>query len=79
MDCIYISQLNILQAHSNSIRLAPFSWVSAVMALLTPEQQGQAYWHFNSSLLEDAGFAVSFWEFWLFWWRQRHAFALMQR
>ncbi|CAM2114070.1 unnamed protein product [Caretta caretta] len=69
----------IVPAHSNSIRLAPFSWVSAVMALLTPEQQGRAYWHFNSSLLEDAGFAVSFWEFWLTWWRQKHAFALMQR
>ncbi|CAM2113168.1 unnamed protein product [Caretta caretta] len=35
-----------------------------------------AYWHFNNSLLENVGFVASFWEFWLAWRGQRHAFLL---
>ncbi|CAM2098490.1 unnamed protein product [Caretta caretta] len=71
----------LLQAHSSSIRLAPFSdhHLVAVMASLSLERPGLAYWHFNNSLLEDVGFVASFWEFWLAWREQRHAFPSAQQ
>ncbi|KAG6940501.1 hypothetical protein G0U57_015904, partial [Chelydra serpentina] len=51
----------------------------AVTASLSSERPGPAYWHFNNGLLEDAGFVVSFREFWLTWREQRRAFPSAQR
>ncbi|CAM2118740.1 unnamed protein product [Caretta caretta] len=48
-------------------------------ASLYAERPGPAYWHFNNSLLQDEGFVMSFWEFWLAWRGQRHAFPSAQR
>ncbi|CAM2100050.1 unnamed protein product [Caretta caretta] len=54
----------------------PFSdhHLVTVMASLSSERPGPAYWHFNNSLLEDVGFMVPFREFWLAWRGQRCAF-----
>ncbi|CAM2099897.1 unnamed protein product [Caretta caretta] len=81
LDCIYLSRFHLSRAHSSSIRLAPFSdrHLATVTASLYAERPGPAYWHFNSSLLEDEGFVTSFQEFWLAWRGQRHAFPLAQR
>ncbi|CAM2119976.1 unnamed protein product [Caretta caretta] len=81
LDRIYLSCFHLSQAHSSSIRLAPFSdhHLSTVTASLCVERPGPAYWHFNNSLLEDEGFVMSFQEFWLAWRGQRHAFPLAQR
>ncbi|CAM2105361.1 unnamed protein product [Caretta caretta] len=67
LDCIYLSRFHLSRAHSSSIRLAPFSdhHLATVTASLCAERPGPAYWHFNNSLLEDEGFMMSFWEFWL--------------
>ncbi|CAM5075205.1 unnamed protein product [Natator depressus] len=66
---IYLSHFHLSRAHSSSIRLAPFSdhHLAAMTASLCAERPGPAYWHFNNSLLEDEGFVMSFWEFWLAW------------
>ncbi|CAM4600795.1 unnamed protein product, partial [Lepidochelys olivacea] len=72
LDYIYLSHHHLSWAHSSSVRPAPFS--VAVMAPLTSEMLGQAYWHFNNNLLEDVGFVASFQEFWLAWQEQRCAF-----
>ncbi|CAM2108032.1 unnamed protein product [Caretta caretta] len=53
--------------------------MTTVTASLCVERPGSAYWHFNSSLLEDEGFVTSFWEFWLAWRGQRRAFLLARR
>ncbi|CAM2098828.1 unnamed protein product [Caretta caretta] len=77
LDCIYLSRFHLSQAHSSSIRLAPFSdhHLATVTASLCVERPGPAYWHFNNSLLEDVGFR----EFWLAWQGQQHAFPSAQR
>ncbi|CAM5129777.1 unnamed protein product [Natator depressus] len=69
LDRIYLSRFHLSQAHSSSIRLAPFSdhHLATVTASLCAERPGPAYWHFNNSLLEDEGFVMSFREFWLAW------------
>ncbi|CAM4498362.1 unnamed protein product [Caretta caretta] len=81
LDHIYLSHFHLSRAHSSSIRLAPFSdhHLATVTASLCAERPGPAYWHFNNSLLEDEGFVTSFWEFWLAWQGQRHAFPLARR
>ncbi|CAM2096123.1 unnamed protein product [Caretta caretta] len=81
LDCTYLLCHHLLWAHSSSIRPAPFldHHLVAVMASLTLERPGLAYWHFNNSLLEDVGFVVSFQEFWPAWKGQRYAFPLAQR
>ncbi|CAM2113287.1 unnamed protein product [Caretta caretta] len=67
LDRIYLSHFHLSQAHSSSIRLAPFSdhHLATVTASLCAERPGPAYWYFNNSLLEDEGFVTSFREFWL--------------
>ncbi|CAM2098552.1 unnamed protein product [Caretta caretta] len=67
LDRIYLSRFHLSQAHSSSIRLAPFSdhHLATVTASLCVQRPGPAYWHFNNSLLEDEGIVMSFWEFWL--------------
>ncbi|CAM2098230.1 unnamed protein product [Caretta caretta] len=52
LDHIYIYCFHILQAHSSSIRQAPFSdhYLVAMMASLTPDRPKPAYWHFSHSL-----------------------------
>ncbi|CAM4603359.1 unnamed protein product [Caretta caretta] len=69
LDRIYLSCFHLSRAHSSSIRLAPFSdhHLATMTASLCAERPGPAYWHFNNSLLEDEGFVMSFWEFWLAW------------
>ncbi|CAM2106160.1 unnamed protein product [Caretta caretta] len=81
LDHIYLSRFHLSRAHSSSIQLAPFSdhHLATVTASLCAERLGPAYWHFNNSLLEDEGFVTSFWEFWLAWRGQRHAFPLARR
>ncbi|CAM2111996.1 unnamed protein product [Caretta caretta] len=81
LDRIYLSRFHLSQAHSSSIRLAPFSdhHLATVTASLCAERPGLAYWHFNNSLLEDEGFVTSFREFWLAWQGQQHAFPSAQR
>ncbi|CAM2099432.1 unnamed protein product [Caretta caretta] len=76
LDRIYLSRFHLSRAHSSSIRLAPFSdhHLATMTASLCAERPGPAYWHFNNSLLEDEGFVMSFWEFWLAWRGQRCAF-----
>ncbi|CAM2097649.1 unnamed protein product [Caretta caretta] len=76
LDRIYLSRFHLSRAHSSSIRLAPFSdhHLATVLASLCAERPGPAYWHFNNSLVEDEGFVTSFWEFWLAWQGQQHAF-----
>ncbi|CAM2097040.1 unnamed protein product [Caretta caretta] len=76
LDRIYLSRFHLSQAHSSSIRPAPFSdhHLATVTVSLCAEKPGPAYWHFNNSLLEDVGFVASFREFWLAWRGQRHAF-----
>ncbi|CAM2117758.1 unnamed protein product [Caretta caretta] len=76
LDRIYLSRFRLSQAHSSSIRPAPFSdhHLATVTVSLCAERPGLAYWHFNNSLLEDVGFMASFREFWLAWQGQRHAF-----
>ncbi|CAM5075314.1 unnamed protein product [Eretmochelys imbricata] len=78
---IYLSRFHLSQAHSSSIRLAPFSdhHLATVTASLCVERLGLAYWHFNNSLLEDEGFVTSFREFWLAWRGQRRAFPSARR
>ncbi|CAM2105887.1 unnamed protein product [Caretta caretta] len=67
LDRIYFSHSHLARAHAFGIRLALFSdhHLVTVMASLSSERPGPAYWHFNNSLLEDMGFVVSFREFWL--------------
>ncbi|CAM2100320.1 unnamed protein product [Caretta caretta] len=79
LDRIYLSRFHLSQAHSSSIRLAPFSdhHLATVTASLCAEKPGPAYWHFNNSLLEDEGFVTSFREFWLAW--RGSGFLLAQR
>ncbi|CAM2096370.1 unnamed protein product [Caretta caretta] len=74
LDHIYLSRFHLSRAHSSSIQLAPFSdhHLATMTASLCAERLGPAYWHFNNSLLEDEGFVMSFWEFWLAC-RQRNA------
>ncbi|CAM5108431.1 unnamed protein product [Natator depressus] len=81
LDRIYLSRFHLSQAHSSNIRLAPFSdhHLATITASLCAEKPGPAYWHFNNSLLEDEGFVMSFWEFWLAWREQRRAFPSAQR
>ncbi|CAM4552099.1 unnamed protein product, partial [Caretta caretta] len=81
LDCFYLSCFHVSRAHSSSIRLAPFSdhHLATVTASLCAERPGPAYWHFNNSLLEDEGFVMSFWEFWLAWQGQRRAFPSVRR
>ncbi|CAM2098380.1 unnamed protein product [Caretta caretta] len=81
LDRIYLSRLHLSQAHSSSIRPAPFSdhHLATVTVSLCAERAGPAYWHFNNSLLEDVGFVASFREFWLVWRGQRHAFPSARR
>ncbi|CAM2096704.1 unnamed protein product [Caretta caretta] len=81
LDRIYLSHFHLSQAHSSSIRLAPFSdhHLATVTASLCAERPGPAYWHFNNSLLEDEGFVTSSWEFWLACSGQRCAFPSAQR
>ncbi|CAM2097659.1 unnamed protein product [Caretta caretta] len=69
LDRIYLSRFHLSQAHSSSIRPAPFSdhHLATVTVSLCAERPGLAYWHFNNSLLEDMGFVASFREFWLAW------------
>ncbi|CAM5084566.1 unnamed protein product [Natator depressus] len=68
LDRIYLSCFHLSQAHSSSIRLAPFSdyHLATMTASLCAKSPGPAYWHFNS-LLEDEGFMMSFWDLWLAW------------
>ncbi|CAM2119765.1 unnamed protein product [Caretta caretta] len=81
LDRIYLSCFHLSQAHSSSIRPAPFSdhHLATVMVSLCAERPGPAYWHFNNSLLEDVGFAESFQEFWLAWRGQRRTFPSVRR
>ncbi|CAM2112210.1 unnamed protein product [Caretta caretta] len=81
LDRIYLSRFHLSQAHSSSIRPAPFSdhHLATVTVSLCAEKPGPAYWHFNNSLLEDVGFVASFREFWLAWRGQRHAFPSARR
>ncbi|CAM2099495.1 unnamed protein product [Caretta caretta] len=81
LDRIYLSHFHISRAHSSCIWPASFSdhHLATVMASLYAERPGLAYWHFNNSLLEDVGFMTSFWEFWLAWRGQWHAFPSAQR
>ncbi|CAM2111758.1 unnamed protein product [Caretta caretta] len=81
LDRIYLSHFHLSRAHSSSIRLAPFSdhHLATMTASLCAERPGPASWHFNNSLLEDEGFVMSFWEFWLAWRGQRRAFPSAQR
>ncbi|CAM2097073.1 unnamed protein product [Caretta caretta] len=81
LDCTYLSRFYLSQAHSSSIRPAPFSdhHLATVTASLCAERLGPAYWHFNSSLLEDVGFVASFRKFWLAWRGQRRAFPSVRR
>ncbi|CAM5135814.1 unnamed protein product [Natator depressus] len=81
LDRIYLSHFHLSQAHSSSIRLAPFSdhHLATVTASLCAERPGPAYWHFNNSLLEDEGFVTSFQEFWQAWRGQRRAFPSVRR
>ncbi|CAM2105691.1 unnamed protein product [Caretta caretta] len=67
LDRIYLSRFHLSQAHSSSIRPAPFSdhHLATVMVSLCTERLGPTFWHFNNSLLENVGFVASFWEFWL--------------
>ncbi|CAM2105245.1 unnamed protein product [Caretta caretta] len=60
LDHIYLSCFHLSGAHSSSIRPAPFSdhHLATMMASLCTERSGLAYWHFNNSLLEDAGFVA---------------------
>ncbi|CAM2098190.1 unnamed protein product [Caretta caretta] len=69
LDQIYLSCFHLSQAHSSSIQLAPFSdyHLATMTASLCAKSPGPAYWHFNNSLLEDEGFVMSFWDFWLAW------------
>ncbi|CAM2102788.1 unnamed protein product [Caretta caretta] len=78
---IYLSRFHLSWAHFSSIRPAPFSnhHLATMMASLCAERQEPAYWHFNNSLLEAVGFIASFWEFWLAWRGQWHAFPSVQR
>ncbi|CAM2103332.1 unnamed protein product [Caretta caretta] len=78
LDRIYLSHFHLSWAHSSSIRPAPFlnHHLATMTASLCAERPGPAYWHFNNSLLEDVGFVASFWEFWLAWREQKHAFSL---
>ncbi|CAM2119584.1 unnamed protein product [Caretta caretta] len=81
LDRIYLSRFHLSRVHSSSIWLAPFSdhHLATVTASLCAERPGPAYWHFNNGLLEDEGFVMSFWEFWLAWRGQRRAFPSVQR
>ncbi|CAM2097565.1 unnamed protein product [Caretta caretta] len=81
LDRIYLSRFHLSQAHSSSIRPAPFSdhHLTTMTASLCVDWPGPAYWHFNNSLLEDVGFVASFQEFWLAWQGQRHTFALARQ
>ncbi|CAM5160502.1 unnamed protein product, partial [Natator depressus] len=81
LDRIYLSRFHLSQAHSSSIRPAPFSdhHLATVTVSLCAESLGPAYWHFNNSLLEDVGFVASFREFWLAWRGQRRAFPSARR
>ncbi|CAM2104950.1 unnamed protein product [Caretta caretta] len=81
LDRIYLSHYHLSQAHSSSVRPAPFldHRLVAMKASRTPKRLGPGYWHFNNSLLEDVGFAVTFQEFCLAWCGQRQAFPLVQR
>ncbi|CAM2117787.1 unnamed protein product [Caretta caretta] len=74
LDHIYILRFQLARAYASGIWLALFSdhHLVTMTASLSPERPGPAYWHFNNSLLEDVGFVVSFWEFWLAWqWQWR--------
>ncbi|CAM2096248.1 unnamed protein product [Caretta caretta] len=64
LDRIYLSRFHLSQAHSSSIRLAPFSdhHLATMTASFCAERPGPAYWRFNNSLLEDEGFVTSFQE-----------------
>ncbi|CAM2113133.1 unnamed protein product [Caretta caretta] len=81
LDRIYLSRCHPSRAHSSSVRLAPFSdhHLVSVMAALSVERPGPAYWHSNNSLLENVGFLASFQEFWLAWRGQRWAFSSARR
>ncbi|CAM4564263.1 unnamed protein product [Caretta caretta] len=81
LDRIYLSRFHLSQAHSSSIRPAPFSdhHLATVTVSLCAEKPGPAYWHFNKCLLEDVGFVASFREFWLAWRGQRRAFPSARR
>ncbi|CAM2119587.1 unnamed protein product [Caretta caretta] len=76
LDCVYFSRCHLLQAHSFSVWLAPFleHHLVAMTASVSSERPRPAYWHFNNSLLQDAGFVASFWEFYLVWQEQRRTF-----
>ncbi|CAM2114667.1 unnamed protein product [Caretta caretta] len=81
LDRIYLSRFHLSQAHSSTIRPAPFSdhHLATITVSLHAERPGPAYWHFNNSLLEDESFMTSFREFWLAWREQWRAFPSVRR
>ncbi|CAM2098424.1 unnamed protein product [Caretta caretta] len=81
LDRIYLSRFHLSQAHSSTIRPAPFSdhHLVTITVSLRAERPGPAYWHFNNSLLEDESFVTSFREFWLAWREQWRAFHSVRR
>ncbi|CAM5111436.1 unnamed protein product, partial [Natator depressus] len=81
LDRIYLSRFHLSQAHSSTVRPAPFSdhHLVTVTVSLRAEGPGPAYWHFNNSLLEDESFVMSFREFWLAWREQWRAFPSVRR
>ncbi|CAM2104320.1 unnamed protein product [Caretta caretta] len=81
LDRIYLSRFHFSQAHSSTIRPAPFSnhHLATITVSLHAERPGPAYWHFNNSLLEDESFMTSFREFWLAWQKQWRAFPSVRR
>ncbi|CAM5095412.1 unnamed protein product, partial [Natator depressus] len=81
LDRIYLSRFHLSQAHSSTIRPAPFSdhHLVTITVSLRAERPGPAYWHFNNSLLEDESFVTSFREFWLAWREQWRAFPSVRR
>ncbi|CAM2112532.1 unnamed protein product [Caretta caretta] len=81
LDRIYLSRFHLSQAHSSTIRPAPFSdhHLATITVSLHAERPGPAYWHFNNSLLEDESFVMSFREFWLAWREQWRASPSVRR
>ncbi|CAM5079773.1 unnamed protein product, partial [Natator depressus] len=81
LDRIYLFRFHLSQAHSSTIRPAPFSdhHLATITVSLRAERPGPAYWHFNNSLLEDESFVTSFREFWLAWREQWRAFPSARR
>ncbi|CAM2099616.1 unnamed protein product [Caretta caretta] len=81
LDRIYLSRFHLSQAHSSTIRPAPFSdhHLVTITVSLCAERPGPASRHFNNSLLEDESFVTSFREIWLAWREQWRAFPSVRR